>query len=181
MHQRPRRVELRQTIGNFKTHSLELTNLLTKRFAPIGITRGDLQRRPRHAHCASRRRHPLGDHHLIKNFRRAVFAPDEIRKRHTRITEIDSPRAAAARPHQPIHMLNFDSRIALDDERADGAMPRRIRIGAGVDQKIIRALRADDESFLPVEDVGIAVARGASRHPKKVGAAARFGQRFGDG
>ncbi len=78
-------------------------------------------------------------------------------------------------------MLNFDSRIALDDERADGAMPRRIRVGASINQKIIRAFRADDETLLSVEDIGVAVARSASRHPKKVGAAARFGQRFGDG
>ncbi len=119
-------------------------------FAAVGIARRDLERGARQTQRAARAGHPLGDHHLVEDFVRAMFLSDQVFGRDARLAEIDPSRAAAARPQQTVHVLDFHPRAALDQQRADGLLTGRVGVSARVHHEQVRALRPDDETLLAV-------------------------------
>ncbi len=54
-----------------------------------------------------------------------------------------------------------------------------VRIGAGVDEEVVGAFRADDEALLAVQQEVIALVFRRRRRAEKIRSAARFGETFG--
>ncbi len=104
---------------------------------------------------------------------------DDVLARDRDILEHHATGAPAPAAHQTVDIIHADARPALYDKAGQGLVRLGLRIGFGVNQKIVRAFRAYDKSLLAIEQKVVAFVLGRGGRAEKVGAAARLGQTFG--
>ncbi len=151
-HEGARRVQPCQAFSDLETDSLKLADFLPEGLAPVDVARGDLQRGAGEAGRTDCAGYPFGDHHLVEDFVHFMPCPSDSRRAraHRKNRLALSRRRVCPADHRYVALPRL---VALNQQRSEGLVTRRIRVCARVDHEQVRALRTDNESLLTVQDV----------------------------